>query len=222
MTVVERIIGIVAPHDCMVCGIEGSLLCQGCWLSLGPVLPQRCYRCYAQSENSKTCTKCRHSSKLGHVWVRSEYTGATKQLIASLKFGRTKAASQTIAKATAEALPSFIAETIFVPIPTATSRRRQRGYDQAVLVAKQISSRCDLPMSQLLIRLGQTRQVGTKRNERLAQLKGSFIVKDSLTPGSHIILVDDVLTTGATLEAAAQVLRKAGARCVDAVIFAQA
>jgi ComF family protein len=121
----------------------------------------------------------------------------------------------------AEYLPYFGPETLLVPVPTATQRARQRGYDQADLLARELSEILGLPHQYLLSRLGQARQVGTGRKQRAAQLAKAFRVKGRVPINSHIMLVDDVVTTGATLEAAATILKKAGAKRVDAVIFAQ-
>jgi predicted amidophosphoribosyltransferase len=86
-----------------------------------------------------------------------------------------------------------------------------------------LGKRYGVKVSELLVRHGQTRQVGSHRNTRLVQLKDSYTVKNRIQiVGAHVILVDDVMTTGATIETAARVLKKAGAREVDACIFARA
>ena len=109
-----------------------------------------------------------------------------------------------------------------MPVPTATGRARQRGYDQAKLLAHELSGQIRLPYLDCLVRSGQTHQHGLSRHDSLTQLKSAYRVKRSnRVTGAHIILVDDVVTTGATLEAAAAVLQATGASRVDAVVFAQ-
>ena len=111
---------------------------------------------------------------------------------------------------------------IIVPVPTATSRARQRGYDQARLLARQLSKQTGLAYSNSLARSGQMHQHGLARHDRLTQLKDAYRVKHlSIIKGAHLILIDDVITTGATLEAAALALRTSGASKITAVVFAR-
>ncbi len=223
MNVFERLISIVAPHNCLVCDAEGTLVCSNCASVLVCVSPPRCYRCYKLTTRSSTCKKCRKISSLSHVWITTQYTGVSKELIHVLKFERTRAATDVIVRAMLSSLPDEYQNAIVVPIPTATSRRRLRGYDQSVLIASGISKHLHLPMKQLLVRIGQSRQVGSSKADRLKQLEHAYkVIRKDKVQGSHIILVDDVMTTGGTLESAARTLKKAGASRVDAVVFARA
>jgi ComF family protein len=112
-------------------------------------------------------------------------------------------------------------DAVLVPVPTATSRVRARGYDQSKLLARAVARRQSLPVLNCLARHGQTHQVGATRQQRLSQLSTAFrVIRPARLAGRHVILVDDVTTTGATLELAAQKLLAAGARRVDAVTFA--
>jgi ComF family protein len=222
MFILERIIDVIAPHQCMVCEEEGKLICAWCLPEAAPPIPSRCYWCKEQTSESEVCVKCRRFSPLRHVWVRTEYKHVAKRLIYKLKFNHTPAATEPIVKLISESLPWFSNETIVVHIPTATSRRRQRGYDHAQLIAKGLSQDRALRHSSLLARAGQTRQVGSKRTTRLSQLKDAFRAqKPYMLKGAHILLVDDIVTTGSTIETAAKTLKAAGAKRIDAVVFAQ-
>lgn len=157
------------------------------------------------------------------------YDGVAKDLIWQLKFHGAQAAAEVMARHMAPLLSDIYGSTtsrlaVLVPVPTATSRARHRGYDQARLLARELSRQTGLPYADCLRRSGQTHQVGASRVQRLKQLQTAFRVKASrfLPVSDTVILVDDVLTTGATLESAAAVLEQTGRCSIDAVVFAQA
>lgn len=216
----DRLLSLIAPHECLVCSREGSLLCGDCANTL-PAIPERCYKCLRLNPENLTCEACRRTSPLGVVQSATTYSGPAKDIIWQLKFAHARAAA---APMSGLMTGRFVFDrALLVPVPTATGRVRQRGYDQAAVLARELSLHTGLPRSSILARHGQTRQVGMSRRARKAQLVAAFRVRrPSLVLNKHIILVDDVLTTGATLEAAAMVLRRAGAKRVDAVVFAQA
>jgi phosphoribosylpyrophosphate synthetase len=93
--------------------------------------------------------------------------------------------------------------------------------DHAEYISRKLAHNSNLNFQKILGRHGNARQVGATREVRLKQLQGAFYVKNSNINDKHILLVDDIVTTGGTLEAAAKVLRQAGAKQVDAVVFAQ-
>ncbi len=194
-------------------------MCNWCYPDACPALPPRCYNCHAVSPDSAVCSKCRRQTPLKHVWVRTDYDGAAKLLVQKYKFGHARSAAPLIADFMIESLPYF-EDVVVVPVPTATVRIRQRGFDHADLLAKQLAHKINQRYVYALSRLGQTKQVGTKRAQRLAQLSQAFRANLPLD-GARVLLVDDVLTTGATLSQAARILRQAGAKTVDAVVFAQ-
>ena len=222
MRLLEKAIAFVAPHDCLVCQDEGSLLCAWCAPDACPALPDRCYLCLKLSPACRVCKTCRRKSQLRHVWVATAYGGAAKDLIAKLKFGRAKDAAEIIADFLDARLPHLEPNTIITHIPASTSRARVRGYDQAQLIAKSLAGKRGLSHIKLLARYGQKRQLGASRQRRLAQLNGAFRPSNLDFIGkTPILLIDDVLTTGATLESAAKTLRQAGARVINATVFAQ-
>jgi ComF family protein len=201
---IDRILAILAPNDCLSCGIEGNLLCKGCVTALPAVAPKQLA-----------------GPDLELVRSATTYEGSAKNLIWQLKSSGAQEAARLMAKRMATLIPMH-GKYLIVPVPTATSRIRQRGYDQALLLAKEISRQSRLPWSKVLVRHGQAHQVGADREQRIYQLTTAFRVKKPrMVNGAHIILIDDVVTTGATLETAAKILKQAGARHVDAITFAQ-
>jgi ComF family protein len=170
-----------------------------------------------------TCVRCLGLSRLRSLRAACRYRKVAKALIWKLKLAGARAAAQQMAQRMSSQLPTAADDTILVPVPTATRRIRRRGYDQATLLAGELARKNRLSSVSCLMRTTQTEQHGSSREQRLQQLSTAFRVTSlRLLQDKHVILVDDVVTTGATLEAAAAALRAAGARQVDAIVFAQA
>jgi len=221
MSIIEDLLALIAPHQCIGCGREGSLLCATCSADLRKV-PPRCYVCRRWSDDFKTCVPCRRQTPLRNVWAVTTYDGVAKELLHRFKFERARAGAKPIAALLAVKYAS-VEDVVVVHVPTANTRVRQRGYDQAALIAKEFAARIERPHLPLLIRVGNQRQVGRHRQERKQQMTEAFrLTQGNMVPPKHVLLIDDVLTTGATCEAAARVLRQAGVARVSAAVFAVA
>lgn len=156
------------------------------------------------------------------MWAVTEYEGVAKELIHQLKFERASAVADILAESISEQLPILDEDTIVTFIPTANNRVRMRGYDQAKLIARALSMRRGWLCLPLLTRTTSFRQVGSGRKERFAQLSDAFAARNKkLIQNSKILLIDDVLTTGATIESAAKALKNSGAKTIDAAVFSQ-
>lgn len=221
MALVEEIFNIIAPHECLGCQKEGSLLCYDCSNALVSVLP-RCYRCGRLSADFRTCAACRKLSPIHSLWPATTYRDLPKEIVHRLKFERARAGAKTMAEIMAERL-QIEGEWVITYVPTANNRVRQRGYDQAALLARSLSRRLGVPFAVCLARTGLQRQVGSDRAARREQMRDAFRpLRPSLFQGKQVLVIDDVLTTGATCEAAARTLRRAGAKRVSAAVFAVA
>ena len=226
MSVLEAAIGWLAPPDCLSCGAEGDALCLACSVSEIQAFGERCWRCNSLSPGSKTCPKCRPAGPLNAVWITTDYNGLARQLVSLYKFGHLRAAAYPISRMTCRTFLDYSGDPaknyLIVPLPTATSRLRQRGFGHSELLAKSIAHNLHLEYTGALRRLGQSRQLGSSRQDRLVQLAHGFAVKSPRkVAGRHILLVDDVLTTGGSLISAAKSLKLAGAKRVDALVFAK-
>src|SRR5882762_6644557 len=97
MFMLETLIGLVAPHNCLVCGDEGAPLCSWCFSEYNQAVPSRCYKCSAATGNSAVCAQCRPKTPLKHVWVCTEYQDVAKRLIHAFKYERAQATAPIIA-----------------------------------------------------------------------------------------------------------------------------
>lgn len=219
MNPIEYFTSLLAPHMCVVCKLEGASLCVGCALKVLKLPIGHCYRC--KRPGSYICSSCTQETQIQSVYIACIYEGAAQILLRNLKFSRAKATANNIADYMHQRLPPIPENTIVTYVPTVNSRVRQRGYDQAHLIAKSFSKHRNLPCVRLLDRTKSTRQVGATRSTRFEQLENVFKTRDmSSIVGKNILIIDDVLTTGATLEAAVRTINNSCLRNVSVAVFA--
>lgn len=222
MQIVDKAIGLLAPQICLGCGTEGSVLCETCIGLYHEPIQSRCAGCHSLSDEFRICSKCRSWLPLSKVYICGNYEGVGKQLVKSLKFEQKRQSSEPISEIMSKLLLKINKNSILCPVPTAPKRVRERGFDHALLTSKNLSSLTGLETKTLLTRKSNTRQLGSSRKQRISQVMDEFeLVKGAEILDKEIIIVDDVMTTGATLSAVAQILKKAGAKSVSAIIFAQ-
>src|SRR5680860_1183800 len=153
---------------------------------------------------------------LDRAWSSAPHEGVARDLVTALKFRRLLPVAELIADRVQWLAPSALLSGTVVPVPTAPLRSIARGFDPAAEIAAALAQRTDLPLAACLQRRGGGRQVGKRRAERIGH--PPVIQARGQVPRS-VLLVDDVLTTGATLAACAQALRQAGAIRVVAITF---
>ena len=164
MSFIERVISLFAPQGCLSCGAERDrLLCDTCTYSL-PGVPSRCYRCRTTTKASMTCPACRRRTPLRRVLVGTPYDGAAKGLLHAAKYERARSGLVEIGSFLSEAVRlGFDEDVLIVPVPTASGRVRQRGYDQAEEIARQIGLQTRFRPAKLLVRRTQEHQVCSNR-----------------------------------------------------------
>lgn len=191
-------------------------LCAACGRSCRPeaVVCTRCGRRLATAEPLLG----KGPPGLDRAWSSAAYEGVARDLVAALKFRRLLPVADLMADRIQWLAPAHTLSGAIVPVPPAPSRLRRRGFDPAGELAAALAERLGSPLVPCLARRGGRRQVGRRRAERLGQ--PPRIHAAAVAPRS-VLLVDDVLTTGATLSACAQALRAAGAARVVAVTFAR-
>lgn len=170
------------------------------------------------------CGEClRHPPALAHTRAVFVYGFPLDRLVPRLKFHRDLAAGRLMAALMAEALATAPRPDAILPVPLHPRRLRQRGYDQALELARPLAEALSLPLrTDLLQRSRPTApQSELHAAERQRNVARAFVVPPAITPPAHVCLIDDVMTTGATLQAAARVLLSAGALRVDAWVCAR-
>ena len=159
----------------------------------------------------------RHDAPFECVWVVGERSGTLQVLIDALKFQHVKAAAPLIAELLDDMLPVLPSETVVIPVPTVASHVRERGYDQALLIAKELAVLRGFVLKPALKRASKTTQHIVGRQERQKQAQVAFTYNKTVdVAGKTVLLVDDVITTGATVTACAALLSAAGARVLVA------
>lgn len=209
---------LLLPLRCLGCGREGDLICPSCRQSLPRVKFPICQRCGATASEGNLCHSCLNYP-LTIDGIRSVFLfqGTVRQAILQLKYRHLKAIVAPLSQLLSEFLSSYpLKGEVLVPVPLYPKRLRQRGYNQASLLAKELGKLVGLPVEdETLIRVKDALpQARTKSAaERRRNVQDAFACHQPLE-GKQILLIDDVCTTGATLNASAIALKAAGAGSV--------
>jgi len=207
-TIVERVLQIIAPHPCSGCGKIGSILCNDCKYDIIHEPFAGCILCETP-QRSGICAH--HKAPFSRAFTVSTRADALEDAINRLKFHNTKQSARSLAELFNESLPQLPSSMFIVPLPTVRSHIRQRGYDQVALLARHLSALRSLPVCNALARVTSATQHRVGRRERHTQADRAFALQPGLSlQGKQVLLIDDIVTTGASLKAAAAKLTEAG------------
>jgi len=216
---------VFAPR-CLLCGEigrQGRDLCAACNVAL-PWNLSACLRCALPLPAPGTCGIClQKPPAMTETHAAFVYGFPLDRLVPRLKFHHDLAAGRLLSELMAEHLAPVTLPAAVVPVPLHPQRLRRRGYDQALELARPLARTLQLPLlPDLLLRVRDTSaQSELDAGARQRNLRRAFAVRAHVELPMHVALVDDVMTTGATLQAAATTLRRAGVARVDAWVCAR-
>lgn len=229
----RSLIDNLRSRRCLLCGgrSERHALCPPCLRDL-PWLTHGCPGCALPLPDTRDAdTSCEDCQRHPPVWqgitALMVYDFPIDRLIAALKYHGRLTLADCLGGLLADALPADILSAqgapLVIPIPVHAARLRQRGYNQALLLAQVIAHRQGWPLARHDLRRTQdtAMQKGLDQHARQANLDQALAWHGTPLQGRHVLLIDDVLTTGATLSAAARVLRTAGAGDIRAAVIAR-
>lgn len=217
----------VFPRICLGCGtVEGVLLCRKCLSSLARTPAQRCHVCKTPQPSGAPCASCRQKTALDYVFVAThDSKRIVRKLIHFFKYRFVSELASPLSGLMLSAFTKQILTTedlVLVPVPLHPQRERWRGFNQSFVLAQAIGNIADLEIaSHALRRIRKTHPQATlSRENRLRNLHKAFSCT-AIPPHKEIMLIDDVATTGTTLEECARLLKKNGAHRVGALVISR-
>ncbi len=217
---------LLFPQQCIGCGQAGSVLCASCGDSLPRIMPPLCSRCGKPQPSGILCPGCvSWQTKIDGIRSPFRFDGLIRQAIHQLKYRNLTALSAPLAKLLNDYLVTNpLPGEVLVPVPLHPKRLRERGHNQSQRLAKEMSNLNNLPViDDCLIRNHPTPpQARTATvEERRSNVADAFTCVNDSLQGKQVLLIDDVSTSGATLDACAKALKAAGAISVWGLVLAR-
>lgn len=222
MVILKQFYQWLLPTFCVLCrgSASGAALCDPCYRDL-PWQHSVCRQCAASLMHAEICGECLQSPPAYDNTISLfHYQAPVDHLLLALKFHKKLAYANLLGRLLAEkAAAHYAGQTkpeLLIPVPLHPQRLRERGYNQALEIARPVAKRLKLPIDTHYCRrqLLTSPQSSVSEEERRRNMKNAFVV-DSRLPAKHVAIVDDVMTTGSTAAELARVLRLAGAERVD-------
>jgi len=219
-------LNLLFPQWCVGCGKEGDFICYSCRQSLPRIMPPLCPRCGRPQPSGILCPSCvSWQAEIDGMRSPFRFDGVMRQAIHQLKYRNLRALAQPLAKLLNNYLGTNpMPGEVLVPVPLHHKRLRERGYNQSSLLTKELGKLTNLPVvDDCLIRLRHAPpQARTSTvDERRSNVAGAFTCRDRRLQDKQVLLIDDVSTSGATLDACAAALKAAGATAVWGLVLAR-
>ncbi len=227
------LLDLLFPCFCVSCGKEGEYICKDCLSTIEILEYQFCPVCEKRVIDGKTCKNCQQKTKLNGLFIAVAYKNQlVKKLINQFKYKPYLKELCPILcfliithfSLIGNNTMDILKQGILIPVPLHKKRQKERGFNQAEEIAKHLSVKLNLAFcNNVLIKIKSTSaQVGLSSEQRKKNIKGTFVCeKDDRIKGKKILLVDDVYTTGATMEECAEILKQAGVREVWGIAVAR-
>ena len=217
------LLNAVLPQDCLLCGQADAddLLCQACLADLPRLPSEHCPVCALQTPGSNVCGEClRHSPHFDATYATFAYAFPIDQLVQAFKYGHQLALSRLFSRHMIDALD--IKADVMIAMPLSKERLRQRGFNQAVEIARPLakSRKLDIDLHVARRVTDTVAQASLPWKERRANIRHAFECRADLS-GKSVVVVDDVMTTGATLDEFARTLKLHGAAHITNLVFAR-
>jgi len=221
------ILDLLFPPRCVGCRTVGEWLCPRCRAQIEFIHPPICPRCGRPVlHRPHLCAVCRRAPPpLDGIRAVAYLEGVLREAIHRFKYENLQALALPLGRFLAEYLARHpLPAEVVVPVPLHPNREAERGYNQSALLARQLVQQVHLPMVEdSLQRVRETLpQVGLNVQERRENVRHAFLCVDERLRGKQVLLIDDVCTTGATLEACSTALRDRGVRSVWGLVLARA
>lgn len=226
----QKLLRTIYPPVCLLCGDDGMVidgdvrdLCESCHEAL-QLNEQGCLRCGIPLQQAGgVCGSClKKPPPFDSLLTPYLYREGIKDLLIALKFNQKLSHARLLGELMSERFTDHLATVdvlpdAIVPVPLHAKRQRERGYNQSLELIRPLAKRLKIPINHRLVvrKMATTKQTKLSADERRRNLKGAFAVRDGFRVPRHLVIFDDVVTTGTTVTELAKTLKRAGAERVD-------